>query len=573
MKNLSTIIKSEKFKKRTFIVVAIVLIVLFCVCITPVTLQNDTFYTIKIGELISQNGIDMQDHFSWHENLTYTYPHWLYDLLTYFIYSLAGFTGIYVTTCILCSILGITLYFVTSRITKNYTISFITTIGALYLTKSYIAARAQLLTFILFILAIYFIEMFLKSKKVRYGIGLVLISFLIANLHCAVWPFLFVLFLPYIAEYLVITLGDTVIYSKLKVSKLKHRIKKLENLDNRNSKQEDLLKKAKSKLEEIEALNVRIKEKRDKKLKNPYKICITKKDATKWLIVVMIVCILVGFLTPIGTTPFTYLIKTMQGNSTENINEHLPMTVAHEAGVIVVLIMFFALLIFSKAKISLADFIMLSGLLYLMLSSRRQLSMFALIGSIIFAKLLLSCISIHLTKKNNQKDPIKILDYVFTDSITMLMISILTICICYYMVKDKFDDSIIDSSTYPVEASQFILDNIDLESAKFFNEYNYGSYLLFRGIPVFVDSRADLYTPEFNKIPSEDGNVKYDIFSDFLEASNIGTYYGDIFDKYGITHVILYKNSKVNMLITKADSEKYKELYSDDHFVIYEIQK
>ena len=524
MKNLSTIVKSEKFRKRTFITVAIVLIVLFCVCITPVTLQNDTFYTIKIGELISQNGIDMQDHFSWHENLTYTYPHWLYDLLTYFIYSLTGFTGIYVTTCILCSILGITLYFVTSKITKNYTIPLITTIGALYLTRSYIAARAQLLTFILFILAIYFIEMFLKSKKARYGIGLVLISFLIANLHCAVWFFLFVLFLPYIAEYFV-----AIIICKTKKKKTN--------------------------------------------TKEPYKITISKIDATKWLLLILVICILVGFLTPIGTTPFTYLIKTMQGNSTQNINEHLPMTVAHEAGVIVVLIFLFALLIFSKAKISLTDFIMLSGLLYLMLASRRQLSMFALIGSIIFAKLLLSCISIHLAKKNSQKDPIKILDYVLTDSITMLMISILTICICYYMVKDKFDDSIIDSSAYPVEASQFILDNIDLENAKFFNEYNYGSYLLFRGIPVFVDSRADLYTPEFNKIPSEDENVKYDIFSDFLEASNIGTYYGDIFDKYGITHVILYKNSKVNMLITKADSEKYKELYSDDHFVIYEIQK
>ena len=34
---------------------------------------------------------------------------------------------------------------------------------------------------------------------------------------------------------------------------------------------------------------------------------------------------------------------------------------------------------------------------------------------------------------------------------------------------------------------------------KIYNEYNYGSYLLFRGIPVFIDSRCDLYTKEYTK--------------------------------------------------------------------------
>ena len=116
------------------------------------------------------------------------------------------------------------------------------------------------------------------------------------------------------------------------------------------------------------------------------------------------------------------------------------------------------------------------------------------------------------------------------------------------------------------------IENIDLNNAKFFNEYNYGSYMLYRGIPVFIDSRADLYTPEFNKIPSEDENVKYDIFSDFIDTSNIGLFYGDTFNKYGITHVILYKNSKINMIITNTQKDKFNELYSDEHFVVYEIK-
>ena len=88
--------------------------------------------------------------------------------------------------------------------------------------------------------------------------------------------------------------------------------------------------------------------------------------------------------------------------------------------------------------------------------------------------------------------------------------------------------------------------------------------MLFRGIPVFIDSRADLYAPEFS------GNKDEDIFSDFINTSSIGVFYEDTFKKYDITHIICNKNSKMNMIITKTNDTRYKELYSDDHFVIYE---
>ena len=80
--------KNDKTKIR-FNVMAILLIAIFCFAVSPVTLQNDTFYTIKIGEHIVKNGIDMKDPFSFHD-LQYTYPHWLYDVGIYFIYNLGG---------------------------------------------------------------------------------------------------------------------------------------------------------------------------------------------------------------------------------------------------------------------------------------------------------------------------------------------------------------------------------------------------------------------------------------------------------------------------------------------------
>src|SRR5699024_2306351 len=105
-------------------------------------------------------------------------------------------------TCILSCILGISLFIITEKLTKNKVISFIVTIGAMYVLKPYIAARAQLVTFILFAWTIYFIEKFLETRKIRYAIALIIIPIIIANVHAAVFPFYFVLFLPYIGEYI-----------------------------------------------------------------------------------------------------------------------------------------------------------------------------------------------------------------------------------------------------------------------------------------------------------------------------------------------------------------------------------
>ena len=191
-------------KKICFDIMAIILIAIFCISLTPKTLQNDTFYTIKIGEhIINNGGIDMMDPFSWHEGLEYTYPHWLYDVIIYLIYSGGGMAGIYISTCVFSALLGIAIYKVNSKLTKNKVLSFVITLGAMYLLKDYIATRAQLVTFILFTIQLYFMERLTESSKKRYGIGLIIISILIANLHVAVWPFMFVLYLPYIAEYII----------------------------------------------------------------------------------------------------------------------------------------------------------------------------------------------------------------------------------------------------------------------------------------------------------------------------------------------------------------------------------
>ncbi len=555
----------DKKTKIKFNILAIFAIIIFCFAITPKTLQNDTYYTIKIGEHIMQNGIDMKDPFSWHENLPYTYPHWAYDVAIYQIFNLGenigigGFTAIYISTVILAMILGVLIYFVTNKICKNQLISFFITLGVMYMLKSFIAARAQLVTYILFVLQILFIEQFLATKKKRYAIGLIIIPVVIANVHLAVWPFYFVLFLPYVVEYIIAVIADSDFIYKFSIKFNKRKAKKLSL---KNGKEE----KVKAVTEKIDKLQEKLENAqrtRDKRRANPYRLILKKEDAGKWLIVIMIICTFTGLLTPLGDTPYTYLIKTMQGNTMDSISEHLPLTLINAKDILVVFILFLAVLIFTDTKMKTRDFFMLAGLTLLSFMSRRQVSMFVLICGFIFAKMLVELVNKYDIEGSDKL--IKGMTTFLGKTLTILLVVLVSFC----LYRPKINAPIVSKSSYPIEASNYILNNLDVKEIKLFNEYNYGSYLLYRGIPVFIDSRADLYAPEFNGTKGEDG--KYhgkDIFSDYVNITSISTYYDDKFNEYGITHVLIKKGSKLNMLIKRNDN--YKELYSDNNFVLYE---
>ncbi len=531
-------------------ILAIILIIIFCCLMSPKTLQNDTYYTIKIGEYITENGITTEDPFSWHENLEYTFPHWAYDVMIYKIFDIGGMTGIYISTMVFASIFGILMYLVNVKLNKNRILSFVLTITAIYLFRNYIAARAQLVTFSLFLLTIYFIEKFLENRKLRYAIGLIIIPILIANLHTATFYFYFILYLPYIAEYFIyILLEINTIRRNYKIKRLQKK-----NIDNNEE--------IKKKITELEETNQRLKESKQIRRDNPYKIKIEYRKNTKILILIMIICLFTGLLTPIGTTPYTYLIKTMQGISMNNISEHLPLVLINNVDIICVLIFILGLVIFTEAKIRLCDVFMLGGLLYLTFSSQRQASMLVMAGVIIFNRMLSGLIQKY---RPNLLPKLEKYTSTFVGIITITCI-VLTIGLHFY--KKVAYDQYIDERSYPIKASKWIKENLDLENIKLYNAYNFGSYLIYENIPVFIDSRCDLYMPEFN--------IGVNVFYDFLKIDSIG--FTDMeakMDEYGFTHYLIKKNSKLRVYLEAKGDNYYQLVYplgevEDDVFCIYE---
>ena len=269
----------------------------------------------------------------------------------------------------------------------------------------------------------------------------------------------------------------------------------------------------------------------------------------------MIIAAFTGLLTPIGDTPYTYLIHTMKGNTTDNISEHLPIVLYNSKYVLGYFIAAICLVSFTRVKIRLSDLFLLGGLMFLTVMSRRQASMLYFVGIFVIIKIVCQLIDMY-----DKDGVIEILRY-FTSIIGEVIIYSACIAFMIFSLKNAKEVEIVSNNDYPIEATNYIKNNLDVKEIKLFNEYNFGSYLLFSDIPVFIDSRADVYDPQFN-------GWEDDIFRDFINLTNACSNYEEKFEYYGVTHLLIYKDSTLDKVL-RLDSN-YNELYKDDNFIIYE---
>jgi len=450
----------------------------------------------------------MKDHFSWIENLPYTYPHWAYDAFLGYLYNIGGLSAVCISTIVLACILGIILYFVNISLSKNYVISILVTLLILYLLKrEFITARAQLVTYSLFVLEYYFIEKFLQTKKWRFAVGLPIIAVLIANIHIAVFPFFFALFLPYFAEYLIAILGET-----KRIGQLSYLFKDFD------------------------------------------KFTAVKERSVVPLMIVATICLFSGLLTPLGWAPYTYLYDTITGPSLQYINEHQPLTPIKSTRALLLFLIFFMFFIMTNIKIRLKDGFMVAGLIILTMIGTRHLALLSVVGMTVFSVMATDYLD---KEKNTAFEVVQKFLLTLWGKIALI---VMVIAATVYWTLPKLDQNFFSSVTYPIDVCDYIEKNIPIDSMKIFNDYNNGSYLIFREIPVFVDSRADLYTEKFNG--------KHDYLSDYIDISRIKVHYNEKFNEYGITHALINKKTPLGTVI--ADDRRYKELFSDDNFALYE---
>lgn len=535
----------EKKSKKLMIVLSII-IAIFTIGIVNKTFQNDTFFNIAIGKDILENGIDMQEHFSWVQGLTYTYSHWAFDIVIYLIYYKFGFAGIYISVILFAMLTNIVLFNLLSKRGKSPIIAFLITLISAYIIKDCFTARSQIVSFICFIIEIYCIEKFIETNKKKYAVILVTLSIIVANFHAATWPLYLVLFMPYFGAAFLNLIASENLYNYFR-KRAEKKLKKLPKESKKIEKYETKIEHYKKVINSIEP---------------PKYIKTVRREHynVKALIILFIIICFTGLITPIQGTPYTYIIKSMFGESNfENeasinyIMEMQPIIPAYSESLMVFLIILLAFLIFMPTKLKVEHSFLVLGLLIMSIVSARYVYLLVFLGSYVIVDLISQCVNKFMP------NDIKSIERI---CVSIKGIIVLFIVVILFMLPEFIENlkkDYVDEKLYPVGAVQYIKENLDYKNMKIFNSYNNGSYLMLNEIPVFIDSRLDVYCSEFNDT---------DVFYDFIQISLGRKHYEEIFTKNNFTHILIYNEDIIYNYI--KEDKNYKMLYEDEYFTLYE---
>ena len=442
--------------KKLYIVFSMLLIVIILMTVTK-EMQNDTFFTIATGENILQEGYDNVDHLTWHENLGFYKLRWAFDVAIAFIYNTFGFAGIYAFVVIIASLTGLSLFNILLKQKNDIVLSFIATvISMLLMTSNWsFTARGQIISYLLLLLEIYFIEKMISTKQKRYYIIFLVISALIVNFHASVWYMTIILVLPYLAEAIM------------------HKIMKNKNLE-----------KSKIILEPI---------------------------SIKMLIIAILCLVLGSFISPIGTYTYTYMFKVIGGISSTFISELQQTDIISSIGMILGLIVIDILMLATKSKMKLSDILLFFGLYFMAILARRNQAFLYLIGTIPVVRLITNFFETYDTENILEK-----VNNFFSKNWVLGCTTIVIVIGLSSNMVTRIREKYVNEKKYPVGAVNFIKENLDYKNLRIYNSFNYGSYLELSGIPAFVDSRSEIFTEEFNNVTilkdwleTSRGNVNY----------------------------------------------------------------
>ncbi|MCL6477967.1 MAG: hypothetical protein K6T65_06080 [Peptococcaceae bacterium] len=116
----------------------------------------------------------------------------------------------------------------------------------------------------------------------------------------------------------------------------------------------------------------------------------------------------------------------------------------------------------------------------------------------------------------------------------------------------KYDD-------YPEKAVAFIKEN-NIE--RIGNMYNEGGFLIFNGINTFIDGRADIFSPVYNKT---------NLFVDYCRFYHLEIDYMDFINRHKLNNLLISK--KTSIYIVLKNNKHFKPIYQDDRFVIFNYDR
>jgi len=110
----------------------------------------------------------------------------------------------------------------------------------------------------------------------------------------------------------------------------------------------------------------------------------------------------------------------------------------------------------------------------------------------------------------------------------------------------------VEARLYPVDALAYI-DAHGLAKQRMYNSYNWGGYLLWRGYPVFIDGRADVYLDAF----MDEYVLAYQMRGDWRRP----------LDRYDVEYILIENGASFASLLEVSD--EWVRVYRDDLAVVF----
>lgn len=165
--------------------------------------DNDGWFLLNSGRYVENYGIPHTEPFTIHQGFHFVMQQWLFALGIWKIYEINQMQGMLLFNWIMGAVFIFVFYKLLQLVDlHNTAVSRIMTIGATALMSVYFTQRPQIASSLIFLIEIYVLE-YLKEKErppwTIYGLFFIL-SALLINLHAAMWPMLSVFVLPYLTE-------------------------------------------------------------------------------------------------------------------------------------------------------------------------------------------------------------------------------------------------------------------------------------------------------------------------------------------------------------------------------------
>lgn len=297
------------------------LFIIFLPCFFVIfkSLDNDIWFLLSHGRYVLENGFPHVEPFTIHQNFHFVMQQWLSSVIFWVVYSGLGDIGVKLLTMVCYALIVFIIYKLCMKVSENnFFLSFSITLAVSIVLSFFMLSRPYIFSAAVFALELYILENYKSDGNKKVLLFLPLLSVLLINLHSAMWPMMFVLFLPYAVETLKFKIG-------------------------------------------------------------PFSNAGAEK---KWLFLAALISVPAGFLNPYGFEAMTYLAKSYGYEQINMfVQEMQPANINESFGMIVFLCLITVALtyfLYKKGTVKLRYMILALGTGYMALSSYRNLLFFAL---------------------------------------------------------------------------------------------------------------------------------------------------------------------------------------------------